>query len=101
MKSLKSAGATPAARLFKGGTEVCEVLAFHTMDSAERAVADPPRIPATCCFNVPRHASVVCDESNVYELVFDNGARFPIRIRRVVIRAGDGPPEQNISAELI
>lgn len=95
MKANGKAGhAKSVVKLFKRGAAVCELVGFRSVDEVtQSAMEDPLPIRAACCFTVPVDAPVDSDESAVYELVFDNGARFPIRIRKVIGR--------DVSAELI
>ena len=99
---VESSSGKSAARLFRQGAEVCEVVAFRPIPLKAHAVGDPPRIPAVCCFTVPLSPAVDPDDTTDYELVFDNGARLPIRIRDVLIRLGGAlPAGRDVFAELI
>ena len=94
--------ALAAARLYRNGAELCPVLGFRSTDWAASMLDGSAHAPAMCRFTVPLVPLVDLNEAASYELVFDNGARFPIRIRQLFIRA-DVPPTavRDIFAELI
>jgi hypothetical protein len=102
MRSTVKAIPISAAKLFRSGAELCPVLGFRSVDVAADALDEASGAMAICRFTVPLGPPIHLEEAADYELVFDSGARFPIRIRQLFIRADvQSTSVRDIFAELI
>jgi hypothetical protein len=101
--NVRARAPSPTVKLFSGSVEVCEVVAFRPLaQDATRVLGESGAVPATCCFTVPFEPSLRDDASGDFALVFENGPRFPIRIRHVAAHASPlGASECDVAAELI